>query len=470
MRPRLAAQLRIFSAFAVCIFLSACASKQQLPPGDELEMEQQQGSADGEGKMLAPPPPPTAEEKAFAAAFDQKEEPEKKQQEPVTPMPEAQPQSDARADALEKFKQLFADSKRKVSAGKPDEAGLPELRTAADAAGSEAQQSALELSYKAAVAQKNGGDAEKFARDWLRACGPNAVDSCRRKAGSALARIPNATANQKKRLENLKENETCLAQSEASAKSGKLPPCFDSAVGYFRHDGDKLIVARLQLAKAIGELSKTPPSDAAAGALEKAEKACDEDRCVNIRRSALKSELRLAKANDDVEGAARAALRDQQLYASTLSASERLWARTPEADSACAALDAKSGAGSCRRLEKALTGRYAFKDFSKGAAKGEGLSPDAVREVNSHYGVTLETCLADAAARLTPPASESHSVRWTVGNDGKVTQVEMARKEQDQGPLGQCLREQFLVWRYPKYRGELQHVEQTFVINARERR
>ena len=44
------------------------------------------------------------------------------------------------------------------------------------------------------------------------------------------------------------------------------------------------------------------------------------------------------------------------------------------------------------------------------------------------------------------------------------------KKDRQEGRLGQCLRDRFAVWRYPKYAGELQHVEQSFTISARSQR
>jgi len=71
---------------------------------------------------------------------------------------------------------------------------------------------------------------------------------------------------------------------------------------------------------------------------------------------------------------------------------------------------------------------------------------------------------------MEPPAAEHYGVRWIVLNDGHVDAVHMDRKDKDQTPLAECLRAQFAVWRYPRYRGEWQHVEQRFLVSARELR
>ena len=89
-----------------------------------------------------------------------------------------------------------------------------------------------------------------------------------------------------------------------------------------------------------------------------------------------------------------------------------------------------------------------------------------VEEVNAHYGPTLQDCLKAEAQRLTPPAREEYTVRWVVLNDGHTAQVHLGQQHRDQGPLAACLRKRLADWRYPRFKGEWQHVEQTFNIDA----
>jgi hypothetical protein len=65
--------------------------------------------------------------------------------------------------------------------------------------------------------------------------------------------------------------------------------------------------------------------------------------------------------------------------------------------------------------------------------------------------------------------AERYTVRWAVLNDGRVDAVHLDKKTRDAGPLAECLRNQFAFWRYPRYEGELQHIEQTFLVSPRER-
>jgi hypothetical protein len=148
-------------------------------------------------------------------------------------------------------------------------------------------------------------------------------------------------------------------------------------------------------------------------------------------------------------------------------------ARTSEVERACAALDSRAGPGHCRHVLHEAEGHYTLKDlkdFSKQTAKGEGLTPEAVKEVHDVFGGMIQDCLISEADRLEPPQSERYTLSWVVRNDGRVDQVHLDKRDRDQGPLALCLRGQFTLWRYPRYRGELQHVEQAFVVSARERR
>jgi hypothetical protein len=81
----------------------------------------------------------------------------------------------------------------------------------------------------------------------------------------------------------------------------------------------------------------------------------------------------------------------------------------------------------------------------------------------------LQDCLAEQARRMTPPDAQRFDVRWVVVNDGRVAEAHL-RRDLDDVPLAHCLRAQFAAWRYPRYEGEYQHVEQSFTVTATERR
>lgn len=202
------------------------------------------------------------------------------------------------------------------------------------------------------------------------------------------------------------------------------------------------------------------------GVWQRVEQVCGEPRCQPIARRAWRSLAQLHASKGEVEPAARAWLADQRLAGARLPGEVRRYARTPDLEKACGPVDQRHGAGACRRLEREVLGEYTFVDFSTRTAGDEGLPPEVVRRVNEHYGVLLQDCLAAEARRLVPPAAESYQLRWMVTNDGRVAQVHLGRKEQEQGGFARCAREQFSWWRYPRYGGEGQHVEQTFSVSA----
>jgi hypothetical protein len=138
--------------------------------------------------------------------------------------------------------------------------------------------------------------------------------------------------------------------------------------------------------------------------------------------------------------------------------------RPGQLEELCAKLDASAGAGSCRKLEKELTGGWTFRDFSKERG-GAGLTGEQVKLVNAHYAPLLQECLTEQARRLTPPDAQEFEVRWSVSNDGHVRDAHL-RKDLDELPLAECLRRQFSFWRYPRFEGELQHVQQRFTVTA----
>jgi hypothetical protein len=143
-------------------------------------------------------------------------------------------------------------------------------------------------------------------------------------------------------------------------------------------------------------------------------------------------------------------------------ASERLYARTEVLDEACAALEAAEGRGACLKLEQRVLGGPVFHDYSRRGEAQEGLSAESLREVHAAYGVLLTPCLEAEARRR----SGTVNVSWTVLNDGRVADPQV-HAQAATSPLSSCLRAQLARWRYPKYRGEWQHVDQQFHLSAR---
>jgi hypothetical protein len=464
-------------SIAVIALAFSCASRGPLPPGDDLEDPDgaRRTVRDSRGNARIPTDrQPSLDE--LDQAFD----------EPGVPAPRkagltggsavepAPLEDDPMAAQQAAFETEAPRVQAQVTARSPEApAAAAALSAGAEALGPSFQERALRLQVGAARAVKDDAAAHALTWKWLLVCGPTEPDRCRRDAlaeAGRTAKAAPAPAAAAARITEVKTHDACLRAAEAAArrKDAPLPGCLDAALAHYRSQGDRLMLARLQLARAESKNRAGAPE--ARRELERASGACGEPRCLEVRRRALQ---RLAGAHllaGDVEAAARVALSEMHLHAQALPPARRPWAWSEDAEKACRALDGHSGEGSCRKLEGRLFARHLYRDFSAAPAKGEGLTPDQVRAVNAHYGVSLEPCLAEEAARLRPPAQERYTVRWTVGNDGRVTQFQMDRNELHRAPLAVCLRQKLGLWRYPRFHGELQHVEQTFGVSAAVRR
>src|SRR5439155_20086615 len=156
--------------------------------------------------------------------------------------------------------------------------------------------------------------------------------------------------------------------------------------------GGGLLVARSHFAKAIAPADDPKKRAEVIAQLTRVDKDCDEERCSMVRRHALKALGWQYAENDDPVGAAKAMLEEMKLAAAAMPPERRAYARTTEVEKTCAAVDDQQGPGTCRQLEKSVVGSYTFTDFS--SQRVRELSPDRVKQVNDHFGVTLQDCLA----------------------------------------------------------------------------
>ncbi|MCA2981750.1 MAG: hypothetical protein INH41_16185 [Myxococcaceae bacterium] len=345
------------------------------------------------------------------------------------------------------------------------QAALTDVEREAQALGFAERTQAAELAFKVAVVAGAPTGAAARARAWLMACAIDAVDTCRAAALNALlstGRLDPATTRQRQEeVAGLQRAERCVQSAERLERAEK---CLPEAEALARATSDAFLKARAELARALAA-----PEPRQAALLAQLEASCTEPACLPVRRKALARLLARARAEKRTLDVARLTLKDAHAAGAALPASERRWSRPPETDAACAALDAANGAGACRRLEKELLGSWTFRDFSKSPPR-EGLTREQVVTVNEHYAPLLQECLAAQARRLTPPDSAHYELRWMVFNDGRVGEVHFKQPALDDSELASCLRSQFEAWRYPRYDGEWQHVEQGFTITAAERR
>ncbi len=463
--------------------LASCAAQRPLPPGDELEYPEGQ---DPDTRRFEQP---AASDDELAKAFDAPQpsaasSPEPFSEEAVPPPPSpplaAPPPSpsateQAKMDAKRQFDGALPQAKRCVdtsNAAGCDEP-LRQLEALADLLTPRERQLTQALHCRDRLARKDLAEARRAAERWILECGPDRPDACRAKAFGALSRVAKdkgaAAQAARERLEKWRSADDCVFKAEAAGRAKQpMPSCLEGAAAHYRRFGDRLMLARIHLARGSALSKDEAKAAEAAGHFKRAESACTAPQCAQVRRRALKQLAYLHWRSGDLEVAARAFFAELGLATEDLPSDRQRYARTDELEKICAQYDKKHTAGACRRLEKSTLGRYTFLDFSK--RRGRGLSPESVRRVNEHYRVLLEECLSAQAERMRPPSFETFAIQWTVGNDGRVRSAKIDRKEHDAGELGRCVREQFAHWRYPQYTGEGQHVEQSFTVSARERR
>ncbi len=352
--------------------------------------------------------------------------------------------------------------------GKQLDAARTAAQTAVKEAASldgEARHQAGQLAFKVELAAADVNAAREAATAWRLACGPEKTEACRNAALAGLLSVSKLKAADKKlnqRAKELQDAEVCAAKAE---KAGKPNPCEPTTLRLAQQEKDLYLAQKLQLGLALREGTEGRQGSL----LEKAEGHCDKPQCAALRRKALGKLLALARAKNDADGAVKFALREVAVIMAGLPEEHRAWARTPMLDQTCVSYDTAHTPGSCRALERKVLGRWTFHDFSKQQGQEGGLSADQVRVVNEHFAPLLQECLAEQARRMTPPDAQRFEVRWVVFNDGRVGEVHL-RRELDESLLARCLRAQFDGWRYPRYEGEYQNVEQSFTVTAVERR
>lgn len=316
---------------------------------------------------------------------------------------------------------------------------------------------AHDLHFKALVSV-DPGRAFDDAQKWFDHCGPDDVAVCRLAAATAMnqaAGLKGATKEQKTLAAKGLKSEKCLAAGE---KSGRAEACLKEA-----EQGDVVNRARGLLIRALAEKN---PAKKLAGLNNVV--ALKEPKAAGVRLQALEAVAQQKVADQDLEAAVRALLEGNQGLLMAVDSTLRRWVRSPALDAVCVTFDQKNGPGACRALEKKTLGQHTFRDFSR-QLLGEGLPPDQVKLVNEHYGPLLQECLAQQAKRMAPPSSQTFDVKWMVLNDGRVTEAHL-RSDLDWGPFAQCVRGQFAWWRYPRYEGEFQHVQQSFTVTAAQRK
>lgn len=342
-----------------------------------------------------------------------------------------------------------------------EERGERELSAKLDAAGEDAEFAALtrqaaamgplmtlQLMEKWAMnaAATHAPSRAARAKAWLLSCGPGPAKETAKCRARALDALREAGPTFKAEVTKLEEADRCVA----SAAPGDHA-CLPKAIAAYKRSRDRLMLAKATLAG-------LEPEDVVKK--RAALKLCPEPRCASLRAAVLEQLVSEELQKDAAEQAARDALEAVRLRQSAMPASQRLYARTDALDRACAAYDHQASPGKCRALERQVLGGYVFHDYSRSSR--DTLPRDQAREATDHYAVLLTSCLAEFGEKS---GSGRYKVSWTILNDGHVTNVAAVNVD-PQGQLIRCLKSQFAHWRYPRYKGEWQHVEQEFRVSG----
>lgn len=427
---------------SMLLLLSSCASTGAATSKDAPVTEESSPAAAAGADDL---------EKAFAPE-------EEKPNKPVIVRPVEAPPVDRAAD----FKSALMEGGAALKSKQLDAARSAAARAVKEAAtlDGDARNQAGQLAFKVELLGGDPSAAAEAATAWRLSCGPEKADSCRSAALAGFAsasKLKGADKKLAREVRELQDAEVCAAKTEKAAKPN---PCEPTALRLASHEKDPYLGAKVLLGQALREDAEPKQVHL----LEKAEGHCEKPQCAGLRRKALGKLLALARAKNEVDHAVKLALREVGVIMAGLPDEGRAWARTAMLDQTCVSFDTAHGAGSCRALERKTLGRWTFHDYSRDAA-GQGLTADQVRMVNEHFAPLLQECLAAQARRMTPPDAQRFEVRWVVFNDGRVGEVHL-KKEHDETQLAKCLRAQFDGWRYPRYEGEYQNVEQSFTVTA----
>jgi hypothetical protein len=346
-----------------------------------------------------------------------------------------------------------------VAAGRLDDARAFAARAIQEAMTLTSDERASSGSAAFLVEQKAGhiSQAMNAAIAWRNACGPENVESCR---GAAYRALQSLGGEAERLAEELRVADGCLQQTE---RSFKLPDCFPKSEQLAVLHRDDFSRARALLGRASAETSVPRKLSL----LTKAEAKCSAPQCASLRRRILSKLTQQALAAKDTAGALKYSLRESKLMAEMVEPEVQLWARAESLDKLCQKFEARSGAGSCRKLEQQLNGALSFRDFSKENA-GNFLGLPVVRKVNEHYAPLFEACLKEQAFRMAPAETLRLEARWVISNEGRVVEAHF-QKTLDGSEVVSCLRKQFAYWRYPRFTGEVQNVEQVFTVTAAKR-
>lgn len=260
---------------------------------------------------------------------------------------------------------------------------------------------------------------------------------------------------EQKKIELLKTHDVLLEtlrrrKSFAAAERADLEKKLEAAADDYREDRD---TDRVEMTKATRALLSIRSGELEAGIKLAQAVASDEKKSRAARSIALEALWNAGEAEKNLEAAVTAALALNGLINESKTDEQRRYARVTGLDALCTRYDAKSGTGSCARLEKKTTGRFTFTDHSRGSTRRE-LSDADLQRVHSQLLPALEDCVLTAAKKAPDVFVNSDvEIAWAIQPKGNATDLEVTPKRVRPDVEG-CVGERLSWARYPRFKSQ----------------
>jgi hypothetical protein len=116
----------------------------------------------------------------------------------------------------------------------------------------------------------------------------------------------------------------------------------------------------------------------------------------------------------------------------------------------------------CAELEEARSGKLTFYDYAQ--ERRRTFDHDRARMVLAEYEPLLLQCLSKAASAGNSVTNTTVSLEWAIELDGHVRTFSVSPRRLRGTPLETCFKGAFDRFRYPRYRGEMQHTQLSFNV------
>lgn len=116
----------------------------------------------------------------------------------------------------------------------------------------------------------------------------------------------------------------------------------------------------------------------------------------------------------------------------------------------------------CSQIEESGSGRLTFYDYSLERARR--FNPERAKMALSEYQPLLLRCLSEQTKKGSLLSNTTIELEWSIGLNGRVSISSILPRRLRGTEVETCMQEAFKRFRYPRYRGEMQHMQLNFNI------